>query len=171
LAAVVVQILEGNRSMAGMQFGGEELFAAPQQTVYDMLVDLDALAAGIPDVVSTERVDDRTLRAVVRPGFSFLRGTMKLKIELAELRPPNSALMRIDSQGIGVSMIVESRMRLEPSAAAAADGGAATKLAWQADVTQMKGLVATVSPGLVRAAADQVVRNGWVKLHERLAAK
>src|SRR5688500_3780765 len=101
--------------MAGMQFGGEELFAAPQQTVYAMLVDLDALAAGIPDVVSAERVDDHSLRAVVRPGFSFLRGTMKLKIELSELEPPTSALMRIDSQGIGVSMVVESRMRLEPS--------------------------------------------------------
>jgi hypothetical protein len=32
----------------------------------------------------------------------------------------------------------------------------------------MKGLVATISPGLVRAAADQTVRNGWKKLHERL---
>jgi carbon monoxide dehydrogenase subunit G len=153
--------------MADMQFGGEELFAAGQQTVYDMLVDLDALGAGIPDVVSTEKVDDHTLRAVVRPGFSFLRGTMKLKIQLAELEPPNSALMRIDSQGIGVSMVVESRMRLEP--ATTADDRPATKLTWLADVSQMKGLVATISPGLVRAAADQVVRNGWKKLHERLA--
>ena len=80
--------------MAGMQFGGEEVFAASQETVYAMLVDLDALAEGIPDVVSSERIDDRSLRAVVRPGFSFLRGTMKLKIELAELAPPTSALMR-----------------------------------------------------------------------------
>ncbi len=135
--------------MPQLQFGGEEHFAAPPEKVYALLTDLDGLGASIPDLVSAKRVDEKTLECVVRPGFSFLRGTMKLKISLDELTPPSAAVMKIDSQGIGVAM-------------------KGTKLTWQADVPEMKGLVATISPGLVRAAADQVLRHGWQQLHERL---
>jgi carbon monoxide dehydrogenase subunit G len=147
--------------MATLQFGGEELFLAPPDKVYALLTDLDGLGASIPDLVSAQRVDERTLNCTVRPGFSFLRGTMKLKITLDELAPPTQATLRIDSQGIGVAMKVVSRMSLEPD-------GAGTKLTWSADVPEMKGLVATVSPGLVKAAAEQVIRHGWKQMHVRL---
>lgn len=147
--------------MATLQFGGEERFAAPPEKVYALLTDLDGLGASIPDLVSAERVDERTLACTVRPGFSFLRGTMKLKITLDELTPPSQATLKIDSQGIGVAMKVVSQMTLEPDAAG-------TKLTWNAAVPEMKGLVATVSPGLVKAAADQVIRHGWKQMHERL---
>jgi carbon monoxide dehydrogenase subunit G len=145
-----------------MQFSGEETFAAPRERVYALLVDLDALPGSIPDLASSKRVDERTLEAVVRPGFSFLRGTMKLRISLDELTPPSAATLKIDSSGIGVSMKITSRMQLtEPTPGE-------TKVAWQAEVSELKGLVATVSPGLVRAAADQVVRHGWKELHAKI---
>lgn len=152
--------------MAVLQFGGEERFVAAPEKVYALLTDLDGLGASIPDLVSAQRVDERTLNCTVRPGFSFLRGTMKLKITLDELTPPpenvpSKATLRIDSQGIGVAMKVVSRMTLEPD-------GTGTKLTWSADVPEMKGLVATVSPGLVKAAAEQVIRHGWKQMHERL---
>lgn len=146
-----------------MQFGGEETFAAPIERVYALLTDLDGLPASIPDLASSKRLPDGALEAVVRPGFSFLRGTMKLKISLDELTPPTNATMRIDGSGIGVSMKIASRMKLESVA-----DGAQTKLSWQADVTDLKGLVATVSPGLVKAAADQVLQAGWASVHAKL---
>ena len=147
--------------MATLQFGGEEQFAAAPDKVYALLTDLDGLGASIPDLVSAARVDERTLACVVRPGFSFLRGTMKLKIALDDLAPPTKATLKIDAQGIGVAMKVVSQMTLEPD-------GSGTKLIWNATVPEMKGLVATVSPGLVKAAADQVIRHGWKQMHERL---
>jgi carbon monoxide dehydrogenase subunit G len=153
--------------MATMQFGGEEIFQAAPERVYALLTDLDGLPAGIPDLVSSERVDAGTLQCTVRPGFSFLRGTMKLRIALADLVPPQAATMRIDASGIGVSMKVVSRMQLQP-----VDGDVSrTKLTWQAEVSELKGLVATLSPALVRAAADQVLRHGWQQMHARLAPK
>ena len=152
--------------MANLQFEGEETFAAPRERVYALLVDFDALPASIPDLTSSKKIDDRTLEAVVRPGFSFLRGTMKLRFTLDELTPPEAATLRIDASGIGVSMKVTSRMLLRE--ATGPDGSPATTLAWKAEVSDLKGLVATVSPGLVRAAADQVVRNGWTQLHAKL---
>lgn len=149
--------------MATMQFDGEETFAAPRERVYALLVDLDGLPASIPDMTSGKRLDANTVEVVVRPGFSFLRGTMKLRISLVDLTPPSDVTMQIDGSGIGVSMRVVSHMQLVDDPAS---GG--TKVMWRSEVANLKGLVATISPGLVRSAADQVVHEGWKRLHERL---
>ena len=63
-----------------LEFGGTEQFAAEPEKLYALLTDLDAMAGTIPDLVSAERVELRTLKCVVRPGFSFLRGTMRLPL-------------------------------------------------------------------------------------------
>jgi carbon monoxide dehydrogenase subunit G len=89
---------------------------------------------------------------------------MKLKIAMVDPLPPKSVTMKIDAAGIGVSMKIASQLKLEPTTL---DGKPATKLNWTAEVSDLKGLVATVSPGLVRAAADQVVRHGWRQLHDK----
>ena len=144
-----------------IEFGGEERFASPPEKVYRLLTDLDVMAATIPDVVSSEKVDDNTLKCVVRPGFSFLRGKLKLAISLAETHPPQSAVMNVSGQGIGVSMDVVSRLNL----AAEGDG---TLLTWSASVEQLKGLIAAVSPSLIKAAADQVIRHAWKQVRTQL---
>ena len=144
-----------------LQFSGQEHFDAPPHEVFRFLTDIDSLTASIPDLVSAERVDDGSLRCVVRPGFSFLRGTMKLLIRLDELQPPESARMLVDSQGIGVTIKAESDFKISP------DGGD-SRLDWQTRVVEMKGLIATVSPGLIQAAANQVTKLAWEKIRQRL---
>jgi carbon monoxide dehydrogenase subunit G len=143
------------------QFGGEEHFRATPERLFAQLTDLDAMTRTIPDLVSSERVDDHSMRCVVRPGFSFLRGTLKLAISLDELQPPESASMHIAAQGIGVSMRVGSKLRI-----AAADSG--STLAWEARIEEIKGLAAALSPGLIKAAADQVIRHAWVQVRGQL---
>lgn len=143
------------------QFGGEELFAASPERVFAVLTDLDALAASIPDLVSSERPDASTLRCVVKPGFSFLRGTLKLAITMADLQPPRSATMTVVAQGIGVSMQVRSSIEIE-----AAETG--SRLRWSATLERMTGLLSSVSPGLVKAAADQTIRHAWQQARQRL---
>ena len=146
-----------------LTFGGEEHFDVPAAKVFALLTDLDQFAKNIPDLVNADRAGERTLNCVVKPGFSFLRGTMKLAIEMAELEAPRHAKMLIRSSGIGVQMLVESTLNI-------ADTGAGSRLNWEARVTEMKGLVATVSPSLVRGAAEQIIRTSWSKIHEQLAS-
>ncbi len=143
------------------QFGGEERFGAPIERVFAVVADLDRMAQNIPDATSIERVDASTLRCVVRPGFSFLRGTLKLSITIDELEPPRRAAMRIDAKGIGVAMRVVSRIELAPD-------GDGSRLTWDARIDEMSGLVATVSPALVKAAADQVIRHSWEQVRRQL---
>jgi len=144
-----------------VQFGGDETFRATPERLYALLTDLDAMARTIPDLVSSERVDAQTLRCVVRPGFSFLRGTLKLTISLADLAAPEQAAMNVAAQGIGVSMRIASTLRI-----AAADAG--SKLTWDARLEEVKGLAAALSPGLIKAAADQVIRHAWTQVRQQL---
>jgi len=143
------------------EFGGEESFAASPERLFAVLTNLDTLAATIPDLVSSERPDDRTLKCVVKPGVSFLRGTLKLTITLADLQPSESAAMNVAAQGIGVAMHIVSQLRI----VAAGDG---SRLTWTARIERMSGLVATISPALVRAAADRTVRHAWQQVRTRL---
>lgn len=145
-----------------LQFGGAEHFDAEPARVFAAAIDLDAVPGNIPDLVSHERVDEHTLRAVVKPGVAFLRGTLKMEIQLVDLHPPESGTMMLLVQGIGTTIRVESKMKISAE-------GNGSRLDWQATVTEMKGLIATVSPGLVKATAEQTITQGWVRLRERLA--
>lgn len=143
------------------EFGGQEQFAATPERLFALLTDLDAMVATIPDLVSAEKVDQRTMKCVVRPGFSFLRGTMKLTITLGETRAPERATMSVAAQGIGVAMTVHSTLDV------AADGPG-SRLDWSAKIDQLKGLISAVSPGLIKAAADQVIRHAWGQVRKQL---
>lgn len=145
----------------GSEFGGQEQFRAAPEVLFGLLTDLDAMASTIPDLVSSEQLDERTLKCVVRPGFSFLRGTMKLTIGLGNVQPPQRATMNIDAQGIGVGMKVVSQLAIAPEA-----GG--SRLDWSATIAERKGLIAAVSPGLIKAAADQVIRHAWNQVRAKL---
>jgi carbon monoxide dehydrogenase subunit G len=144
-----------------LEFGGEEIFDASPERLFDVLTDVDTLAATIPDLVSSENPDRQTLKCVVKPKFSFLRASMRLTIQLTDLVPPGSATMRVTAEGIGASMQVVSALSIEPLAS-----GSIMK--WTARIERMGGLLATVPGGLVKGAADQVIRQGWQQVRQRL---
>jgi carbon monoxide dehydrogenase subunit G len=143
------------------EFGGTEHFAASPERVYALLTDLDGMAAVIPDAVSTERVGANVLKCVVRPGFSFLRGTMRLSIALADCQAPERASMKVDAQGIGMALGVVSQLAIFGE-------GEGSRLEWSANIESRKGLIAAVSPNLIKAAADQVIRHAWNQVRKQL---
>ena len=141
---------------------GEEIFNAPRSKVYLALTDLDALKQNIPDLQSCEIINPQTMKCVVRPGFSFIRGTMKLTIHLAETTPDESIVMKVNASGIGLTMDIESRLYLT------ALDGSQTRLAWQTQVTNRTGLILLVGPSLIQGAAEKTIREGWQKLRGRV---
>jgi hypothetical protein len=146
-----------------LEFGGQERFDAPPERVYAALTEPQAIADSLPDLESWRQVDPCSIECVVRPGFSFLRGSLKVTVVAERVDPPRSATMRIHSKGIGAEVVVESDFELEP-----ADAG--SRLTWRARVVQLKGLVATVSPALVKAAAEAVLARAWARVHDQLGA-
>jgi carbon monoxide dehydrogenase subunit G len=143
------------------EFGGQERFSASPEKLFELLTNLDAMTGTIPDLVSSEKVDERTMKCVVRPGFSFLRGTMRLTIVLSDAIKPSSAAMSVAAQGIGSSMNVVSQLEISPE-----ENG--SRLDWTASIQERKGLISAVSPGLIKAAADQVIRHAWGQVRQQL---
>jgi len=148
-------------SAAALELSGVEQFTSAPEEVFRVVTDVERMPALIADLQSYEKVDDRQLKCVVRPGFSFIRGKLNLVIQLEEINPPESALMRIAAKGIGMEIDVESRFRISGN-----DSG--TQVAWSAQITRLKGLVAAVSPALISAAAGVVLQTSWAALREQL---
>jgi carbon monoxide dehydrogenase subunit G len=158
-----------------LEFGGVEEFSAVAARVFAVVTDFDVLARVLPDVESSERVDANTLRCVVRPGFSFLRGKLNVTIarhDQAGGHPaaddPLAARFRVGSKAIGVQIVVETSLRVEDAADAIGAAGDRSKLHWQASVVERKGLVAAVSASLLKAAAEKVIQATWQRLGAEL---
>ncbi len=146
-------------------FLGETTLPHPPQAVRDALVALEGVAKHMPDVTSVDRVDARTLKLVVKPGFSFLRGTLRVTMTIDETEPGRKLVQTAKSEGIGMSMTIESAITLEGIA-----DGAETKASWEAKVVERKGLVSAVGPSLIQAAANKVLEDGWNAVRKTLAA-
>lgn len=142
-------------------FCGEETFAADPARVFTALTDLEVLAGALPGVESAQRVDERTMAAVVRPGLTFLSGRLRVTLTLVESQAPSSAVLHAVARGIGASLAVESRLTVAPR-----DGG--TVVGWEARVREMSGLLAAVPVSLVRAAAEKAIRDAWSALRSRI---
>ena len=139
-------------------FSGEELFAAPAERTFAALVDPDVLARCIPDLIASQRVDERTLQCTIKPGFSFIRAKMKMTVTLDDADTARrSATINIASKGIGASMKVQCRLVVH-------EQNGASRVAWEANVVELGGLIAAVSPALIRGAADKVIHDGWTAL-------
>jgi carbon monoxide dehydrogenase subunit G len=155
---------------SALEFGGQEAIASSGERVLAALGDLSFVARLLPDVESNEVVDERTLRAVVRPGFSFLRGKLNVTIVRAADPAPNELAYRVESKGVGVTVVVETLVHVENTATGSADSATAA-LTWSAQVTQLSGLVAAISKPLIRAAAEQVIGQCWQRLRAELAGR
>ncbi len=144
-----------------LAFGGEEEFAADRNGAYAILTDLNELPRLIPDLVSWERPSDNTLVCIVRPGFSFLRGTLKLTIQLIDYTPPRTAALAVAASGIGSSLSAVTRLEAD-------EIGDHTRIRWTARVERLEGLLTSVSKALVSAAASRVIQTAWSRFRERL---
>lgn len=136
-------------------FSGTERLSATPDAVYAFVTNLDELVRIVPGLVSSERVGDSAIKCSVRPGFSFIRTTLKQTFTIAERVPGKRIVMLVDASGIGTAFTVKAQMDLSP-----AEGGACD-LKWTATIEKMTGLVAAVGTTIIRAAADQVIKQGF----------
>ncbi|MBM4105641.1 MAG: hypothetical protein FJ257_05020 [Phycisphaerae bacterium] len=144
-------------------FLGDTTLPFPPPAVRDALVGLEGVARNMGDVTSVERVDARTLKLVVRPGFSFIRGTLRVTMTIDEVEPGRKLVQTAKSEGIGLSMTIESAITLEPA-------GTGTKASWEARVVERKGLVSAIGASLIQAAANKVLEDGWNAVRKTLGA-
>lgn len=145
-----------------LHFEGDRDFPLPLAHLFALLGDAGFLVRCLPDVESVAQSDADRAIFVIRPGFSFVRGTLNVNLEITERVEGKSIRMQVASKAIG------STSRLETGLAfAAQDGG--TRVHWTADITELGGLLKAVPQGLIKAAAQKVIGDVWAALETKLA--
>jgi carbon monoxide dehydrogenase subunit G len=145
-----------------LHFEGDKDFARPPAELWTKLSDVCFLVECIPDVQSVNEAAADHAVCVIRPGFSFVRGTLKATIRKMEEKPPESLRLQVASKAIGSTTTLETGFSL-------ASAGPGTRVHWSADIVQLTGLLKAVPQGLIRAAAEKVIHDIWAQVESRLA--
>jgi uncharacterized protein len=146
-----------------VRFEGEKDFPQPPAELWVKLSDARFLVQCIPDVESVTEVESDRARMALRPGFSFVRGTLETTLRVIDAVAPETARYLITNKGIGSSADAEATIALVPQ-------GAGTRIRWTAEVKALGGLLKMVPSGLIRGAAQKVIENTWNGVEAKLNA-
>jgi carbon monoxide dehydrogenase subunit G len=144
-------------------FDGERTFNLGPDQLWPKLRDMAFLATCIPDASVHQGATRDRAAANVKPGFSFMRGSLDVTAEVIDAKEPTSLKYRLTSKGIGSSSVVETALTLTPH-----EQG--TKIVYRAEVTSLGGLLKMVPSGLIRGAAQQVIEDVWTGVTKKIAA-
>jgi carbon monoxide dehydrogenase subunit G len=144
-----------------LRFEGDRTFSRPREELWKKLTDARFLAGCIPNVESVTRSEPGEAELVLRPGFAFVRGTLRLTLLVADGVEPKSARVLAQGKGIGSSSDVEAMLTFEPA-------GEGTKVLWAAEIKALGGLLKAVPQGLIRGAAEKVVADTWAAVERQL---
>src|SRR3954470_9844820 len=97
-----------------LRFEGDRDFALPQAALFAKLSNARFLAECVPDVESSTVHGSERADLVVRPGFSFVRGTLKTTLTIAEAVDSERVRVELHSAGIGATADVEATLHLSP---------------------------------------------------------
>lgn len=146
-----------------VRFEGERVFAEPPAELWAKLTDARFLVQCIPDVESVKEQHPDRAELVLRPGFSFVRGTLDVTLRVLDAVALSAARYSFISKGVGSSSDVEATVALAPE-------GAGTRVRWTAEVKALGGLLKMVPAGLIRGAAQKVVNDAWTGIEGKLGA-
>ncbi|MGE3804251.1 MAG: SRPBCC domain-containing protein [Gemmataceae bacterium] len=146
-----------------LEFSGERDFGRPVAEVFAKLGDVNFLSRCIPGAEGVSCPAPDTITGTLRPGFSFMRGTMNLTVRILEATPESTIRYQLAGKGIGSSNTVEVTLNLAPSARG-------THAHYQAKVTEMGGLLKAIPQGLVKASAQKVIGDVWNEVDARLGS-
>ena len=147
----------------GVKVEGTRTFAAPRETVWEVLDSPERMAKLIPGVESFDVHDDRHWRADVKIPLGI--GGLKMKFEFTKLeeRQPDFAKLHAKGNGVGAIVDLEAAFDLAESAV---DGG--TRMKWQADVT-IGGQIGSMGQRVLQPVVNQQVENVLDALDEQVA--
>jgi len=144
-----------------LHFEGDKGFPQPPAELWARLNDARFLAECIPDAQSVSQAEQATATLTVRPGFSFVRGTLDVTLRVADAVEGSSLSLLVHSKGIGSTSDVEATLSFAPQ-----DSG--TRVHWVADVQQLGGLLKAVPQGLIKASAQKIIGDVWARVEARL---
>jgi carbon monoxide dehydrogenase subunit G len=146
-----------------MQFSGTVDIKAPRDKVWAFVIDANQVGPCGPGVESIEIIDDTHFRAKAKVGVGFISARFVVDMTMAELEPPNRALIKAHGQAPGSAVDAVATMNLKDGP----DGG--TTMDWSADVT-ISGTLASVGARLIEGTANKMIGQTFDCMRTKLEA-
>jgi carbon monoxide dehydrogenase subunit G len=146
-----------------MQFSGTVDIKAPRDKVWAFVIDANQVGPCGPGVESIEVTDDTHFRAKAKVGVGFISARFVVDMTMAELEPPDRALIKAHGQAPGSAVDAVATMNLKDGP----DGG--TTMDWSADVT-ISGTIASVGARLIEGTANKMIGQAFDCIRTKLEA-
>ena len=144
-----------------MQFEGDKDFPLPPDQVWPKISDARFLVDSLKNLEQVLLREPDVAEWRVKPAASFISGTMDTRLEITERKPPEEMTVVLASKAIGSSSTTVVQLKLLPHKAG-------SLIHWQAEITQMTGLLKMIPKGLIQATARKVIEDVWAGVGERL---
>jgi carbon monoxide dehydrogenase subunit G len=147
-----------------MHFEGTVEIAAPRDKVWAFVIDPNQVGQCGPGVESIDVIDATHFKATAKVGVGFISARFVVELEMAELQPPERAVIKAHGQAPGSAVDATAEMRL-------GDGSApgSTRMDWQADVT-IAGTLASVGARLIEGTANKMIGQTFDCMRAKLEA-
>ena len=144
-----------------MKIEGTRSFAAPRETVWEVLNSPEQMAKLMPGIESFDVKDPEHWRANVKIPLGLGALGMTMNMEKTEEREPEFARLAIKGNGVGAILSMTTAFNLS-------DEGDATKMDWEADV-RIAGPVGSMGQRVLQPIVNQQVQQVLASLEEQVA--
>lgn len=146
-----------------VELTGEYDFMAPQELVWEMMLDPDVLAMTIPGCEKLDRVDENTFQGRLNIKVGPVQGVFQGKVESSELRPPASFHISVNGNGPAGVVRGDGTVMLE-----AVEEN--TRIHYDGTV-QISGRIASVGQRVMDSSAKSIVKQSLQNLDKQIQAR
>jgi carbon monoxide dehydrogenase subunit G len=146
-----------------MHFEGSIEIGAARDRVWAFVVDPQQVGSCGPGVESVDVIDATHFRAVAKVGVGFITARFTSQMELADLQPPERAVLKAHGQAPGSAVDATAEMRLSDA------GPDRTRMEWSAETT-ISGTLASVGARLIEGTASKMISQTFDCIRTKLEA-
>ena len=146
-----------------VELKGNYVFNAPQDLVWEMLLDPSVLARIMPGCEKLEQTGENVFEGKLNIRIGPVQGVFQGTVELSDLRPPHGYHMLVNGRGPAGIVRGEGDLQLAP-----AESG--TNLSYQGEA-QVSGRIASVGQRLMDSSAKAIVSQSLQNLEKQIQAR
>ncbi|MCA9874731.1 MAG: carbon monoxide dehydrogenase subunit G [Anaerolineales bacterium] len=138
-------------------------FGAPQEVVWEMLLDPTVLARVMPGCEKLEQTGENEFAGQLNIRVGPVQGVFQGTVQISDLRPPHSYHMLVNGRGPAGIIRGEGNLQVAPS-----DAGC--ELSYEG-TAQVSGRIASVGQRLMDSSAKAIVSQSLQNLEKQVAAR
>ena len=146
-----------------VEIAGDYEIAAPQELIWEMMLDPEVLARIMPGCEKLERVDEHLFEGRLNIRIGPVQGVFQGKIELSDLHPPINYHIIVNGRGPAGIVSGEGDLMLEGK-------GTSTRLCYDG-TAKVSGRIATVGQRLMDSSAKSIVKQSLQNLEKQIQAR